>query len=169
MNADQPVNADQQDSAPQQLRPVRRTNPLIVVIVLVAAMAAYFVLIGFRGIFLLGQDRWTLKLLGGAVLVLPLIGIWVVVAEIRFGVASQRLAARLRADGLSPVAPALPRLPSGRPDRKAADNWFEQQRTVVEQAPEDWRGWFGLAQAYDLAGDRRRAREALRTAISKAS
>jgi Flp pilus assembly protein TadD len=39
---------------------------------------------------------------------------------------------------------------------------------VVERAPDDWRGWFRLAQAYDLAGDRKRAREALRTAIAKA-
>ncbi len=156
-----PVPADDQ--------PVRRTNPLIIVIVLVLAMAVYFVLIGYRASFLLGQGRWTLKLLGAAVLVLPLVGIWVVVAELRFGLASQRLAERLRADGISPAPPELPRLPSGRPDRSAADAWFERQRAVVERAPEDWRGWFGLAQAYDLAGDRRRARQALRTAISKAS
>ncbi|MDQ2836541.1 MAG: hypothetical protein M3Y42_17160 [Actinomycetota bacterium] len=148
--------------------PARRTNPLVVVIVLVAAMAVYFVLIGYRGIYLLGQGRWTLKLLGVAVLVLPLIGIWVVVAELRFGLASQRLAERLRGEGISPEPPELPRLASGRPDRAAADAWFERQRVLVEAAPDDWRGWFALAQAYDLAGDRRRGREALRTAIGKA-
>lgn len=150
--------------------PVRRkrTNPLLVVAVLVAAMAVYFGLIGYRGIYLLGQDRWILKALGLAVLVFPLIGIWVVIAELRFGLASQRLAMRLLAAGDATDVPTLPRLPSGRMDRKAADAWFEQQRSVVEQAPQDWRGWFRLAQAYDLAGDRRRAREALRTAIEKA-
>jgi Flp pilus assembly protein TadD len=35
----------------------------------------------------------------------------------------------------------------------------------VEQSPEDWRAWFRLAHAYDVAGDRGRAREAMRKAI----
>ena len=150
-------------------RPARKTNPLVMVIGLVIVLAIYFVLIGYRGIFLLGQDRWVLKLLGVAVLILPLIGIWVVVAELRFGLASQQLAERLIAEGETATPPEIPRLPSGRPDRKAADAVFERQRVVVEAAPADWRGWFRLAQAYDLAGDRRRAREALRTAIEKAA
>jgi cytochrome c-type biogenesis protein CcmH/NrfG len=92
----------------------------------------------------------------------------VVVAELRFGLASQRLERRLREAGEWAQVPELPRLASGRVDRRAADAWFDQQRVVVERAPEDWRGWFRLAQAYDLAGDRRRAREALRTAIDLA-
>jgi len=146
----------------------RRGNPLVVVAVLVLALAFYLVLIGYRGIYLLGQDRWVLKALGVAVLVLPVIGCWVVVAELRFGLASQRLEHRLRAAGEPVGVPELPRLPSGRLDRGAADAWFDRQRVVVERAPEDWRGWFRLAQAYDLAGDRRRARAALRTAIDKA-
>lgn len=154
-------------TAPRASR--RGSNPLVVVIVLVLALAAYFVLIGYRGIYLLGQGRWELKLLGLAVLILPLIGIWVVVAELRFGVASQRLAERLIAEGETATPPEIPRLPSGRPDRKAADAVFERQRAVVEADPENWRGWFRLAQAYDLAGDRRRGRQALRTAIEKSA
>jgi cytochrome c-type biogenesis protein CcmH/NrfG len=159
----------------ERTRPSRLTNPLVVVALLVAAIAVYLVLIGSRGLFLLGQDRWTLKLLGLAVLVLPLIGIWVVVAELRFGAASQRLAERLELPGEQgePGKPAelgeMPRSHSGPVDRATADAWFDQQRAIVEQAPEDWRRWFRLAQAYDLAGDRKRAREALRTAISKAA
>lgn len=145
----------------------RRGNPLAVVAVLVAALAFYFVLIGYRGLYLLGQDRWILKLLGAAVLVLPVIGCWVVAAELRFGLASQRLERRLREAGESTELPVLPRLASGRVDRGAADAWFDQQRAVVERAPQDWRAWFRLAQAYDLAGDRRRARAAMRTAIEK--
>jgi hypothetical protein len=153
---------------PDQRARARRTNPLVIVAVLVAAMAVYFVLIGWRGFYLLGQDKWTLKLLGAAVLVLPLIGIWVVIAELRFGFASQRLAEQMRSAGESMELPDLPRTRSGRVDRAAADAWFGQQRAAVERAPDDWHGWFRLAQAYDLAGDRKRAREALRTAITKA-
>jgi cytochrome c-type biogenesis protein CcmH/NrfG len=146
----------------------RHANPLVVVAILVAALAVYFVLIGYRGIYLLGQDRWTLMVLGVAVLVLPLIGVWVVVAELRFGLASQRLAVRMREAGESTELPELPRTRSGRVDRSEADAWFAQQRSRVEQEPHNWRGWFRLAQAYDLAGDRKRARGALRSAIERA-
>ena len=64
--------------------------------------------------------------------------------------------------------PELPRSPSGRVDRTAADELFDRRRVEVEAAPEDWRRWYRLAVAYDLAGDRRRARAAMRTAIARA-
>jgi hypothetical protein len=133
-----------------------------VVALLLIALAAYFALIGYRGIYLLGQDSVRLKVLGGAVLVLPLIGVWVVVAELRFGFATERLAVAYDED-----PPDLPRAASGRVDRAAADALFERCRVDVEAAPSDWRGWYRLAVAYDLAGDRRRARAAMRTAIER--
>jgi hypothetical protein len=131
---------------------------------LLFSLAAYFGLIGYRGIYLLGEGRVVLKVLGAAVLVLPLIGIWVVVAELRFGRSAQRLTDELgpNEDGLE-----IPRRPSGRVDRDAADAIFRSERAKVEAAPEDWRGWYRLAEAYDVAGDRRRARAALRAAIAK--
>jgi hypothetical protein len=137
-----------------------------VVVLLVLALAAYFVLIGYRGIYLLGLAEIQYKLLGVAVLVLPLVGIWVVVAELRFGLATQRLAAELNDEGADPE-PELPRLPSGRVDRRAADGLFEQRRQQLEADPGDWRRWYELARAYDLAGDRRRARSAMREAIER--
>jgi hypothetical protein len=140
-----------------------------VVVVLVFALAVYFGLIGYRGIYLIGQHSWTLRVFGVAVLIIPLIGVWVVVAEIRFGRATEQLAQTFSDDelALDPIRPELPRLPSGRIDRGAADELFEERRRVVEAAPERWQGWYRLAVAYDLAGDRRRAREAMRTAISR--
>jgi hypothetical protein len=141
-----------------------------VVVGLVAALAVYFVLIGIRGIYLLTQSAWTLRILGVAVLVLPLIGIWVVWAELRFGWATQRLATALDADPVDdePTAPELPKRPSGRIERAAADELFARRRADVQAAPDDWRRWYRLAVAYDLAGDRRRARAAMRDAIEKA-
>jgi hypothetical protein len=109
-----------------------------------------------------------LKVLGLAVLVLPLVGAWVVIAEVRFGLATQRLARRLDAEG-APPEPQLPRHPSGRVDRAAADELFVARRHAVEADPADWRQWYRLALAYDLAGDRRRARAAMRTAIDRES
>jgi hypothetical protein len=135
-----------------------------VVALLIVALAFYIVLIGYRGIYLVGQPRWTLKVLGAAVLVLPLIGVWVVIAEVRFGRAAQRLTDQL---GPSPDALDIPRRPSGRVDRAAADAIFAEQRALVQADPSDWRSWYHLAEAYDVAGDRRRAREAMRTAIER--
>jgi Flp pilus assembly protein TadD len=139
-----------------------------VVVVLVLALAAYFVIIGYRGVYLIGEHKLSLKVLGVAVLVLPLVGIWVVVAEIRFGQATQRLAEQLDAEDAAPEI-ELPRLPSGRVDRRAADAAFLERKAEVEADPGNWRGWYRLALAYDAAGDRKRAREAMRQAIEQAA
>ena len=143
-------------------------RPRVVVSVLVGALLFYFALIGYRGVFLVRQGGWTDRLLGGAVLVLPLIGVWVLVAELRFGHRAAQLTAELGEDDHPIQAPIdVPRRPSGRVDRRAADGVFERQRSRVEADPGDWRNWYRLAEAYDVAGDRRRAREALRTAIAR--
>jgi hypothetical protein len=138
------------------------------VLLLVIALAAYFALVGYRGVFLLGESSFVLKALGAAVLALPVVGLWLVGAEIRFGFATQRLAHRLDAEG-EPPEPEPPRRRSGRVDRHAADALFERRRHDVEDAPADWRRWYRLAVAYDVAGDRHRARAAMRTAIARES
>jgi Flp pilus assembly protein TadD len=61
----------------------------------------------------------------------------------------------------------LPRRPSGRIERAAADAAFTQYKEEAEAAPEDWRVWFRLSAAYDAAGDRKRARASMRTAIAR--
>jgi hypothetical protein len=133
------------------------------VALLLGALALYFALIGYRAIYLLGRSDATLKVLGAAVLVLPLIGIWMVVMEIRFGMATERLAHLVD----EPDDEPLPRTSAGRLDRVAADARFNLRRIEVEAEPGDWRRWYRLALAYDDAGDRRRARAAMRTAIER--
>lgn len=140
-------------------------NARRVVVLLLVALAAYFALIGYRGVYLLGEHSIGLKVLGVAVLVLPLVGGWVVAAELRFGLATQRLARRLDEDDAAP----LPRTPAGRVERAAADARFELRRRQLEADPDDWQRWYRLAEAYDDAGDRRRARAAMRTAIERAA
>jgi Flp pilus assembly protein TadD len=137
------------------------------VALLVAALVAYFGIIGYRGFYLLGQRSAELKVLGLAVLALPVVGAWVVIAELRFGRGTERLAARLDAEGAQ-SEPELPRTASGRVERRAADELFALRRAEVEQDPQNWRGWYRLALAYDLAGDRRRARSAMRSALDLA-
>lgn len=137
----------------------------LVVAVLVAAFVFYAVVIGWRGVLLVRDGRAVPVALGLAVLVLPLVTGWAVWREVRFGLATQRLGATLNDEGGLAVDD-LPRRPSGRVDRAAADAQFGGYREAVECDPQNWRAWYRLATAYDAAGDRRRARGAARTAIS---
>ncbi|MDM4762572.1 hypothetical protein QT381_06090 [Galbitalea sp. SE-J8] len=101
--------------------------------------------------------------IGVALLVLPLLGLWALVAELRFGIRTERLARRLDAEGGLPAA--LPARASGRPEREAADAAFGAFRDDAEQHPDSWRAWYRLGLAYDASGDRRRARWATREAL----
>ncbi|MEU4803363.1 tetratricopeptide repeat protein [Actinosynnema sp. NPDC023587] len=133
--------------------------------VITAALAVYFVLLGGRAVVLIGTGDPVGIGLGVGVLLLPLIGAWIAWSNLKFGFTTEKMARRLADEGALPDVSGLPRRPSGRVDREAADAWFEERRVEVEAAPEDWRRWFALAQAYDLAGDRGRARETMRKAI----
>jgi cytochrome c-type biogenesis protein CcmH/NrfG len=137
----------------------------VVVAVLVVLFAFYAITIGWRGVLLVRDGRAVAVVLGVGVLLLPLVAAWAVWREISFGLATGRLARVLDAEGGLAVDD-LPRRPSGRVDRAAADAAFEDFRTGVEQHPGDWRAWYRLATAYDAAGDRRRARAAARRAIA---
>jgi cytochrome c-type biogenesis protein CcmH/NrfG len=128
-----------------------------------ALVAVYLALVGWRGVLLVGEGAPATVVLGLAVIALPLVGAWAVWREIRFGLESEQMARQLEAEGGLPVDD-LPRRPSGRPDRAAADAAFVQRREAAQAAPDDWRSWFRLALAYDDAGDRRRARQTMRRA-----
>ena len=88
------------------------------------------------------------------------------IATLRAGFAHQKLARLIAADGMELDTSALPRRPSGRIQRDAADALFAAVRAEVEDDPDDWRRWYRLARAYDYAEDRRRAREAMKTAVT---
>jgi cytochrome c-type biogenesis protein CcmH/NrfG len=137
----------------------------VLIAVMCAAMLAYFVLIGRFAFAMIGSGRVAAVGLGLAVLVVPVIGLWAMIATLRAGFAHQRLARLIAEDGMELDTGALPRRPSGRIQRDAADGLFATVRTEVEDHPDDWRRWYRLARAYDYAGDRRRAREAMKTAL----
>jgi hypothetical protein len=135
------------------------------VAVLVVVLLFYAALIGVKGVALLAGGSLAGVLLGLAVLVLPVLAVLVAWREIEFGRRCARLAGELAAEGGLPPDD-LPRRPSGRVDRDAADEQFAQMRAAAEAAPEDWRSWFRLSLAYDAAGDRPRARQAARHALA---
>lgn len=140
-----------------------RTKTTIGVLVLV--LAFYAALIGVKGIQLLASGSRIGQALGVALLVMPLLGLYVVWREVDFGRRTEALARVLADEGGLPVDD-LPRRPSGRVRREAADGLFAEMREQTEAHPDDWRSWFRLALAYDAAGDRTRARAAARRAIS---
>jgi cytochrome c-type biogenesis protein CcmH/NrfG len=137
----------------------------LLIAVMCVALVTYFVLLGHLAVAMIASGRAAAVGLGLAVLIMPVIGLWAMITTLRAGFAHQKLARLIAADGMELDAGALPRRPSGRIQRDAADALFATVRTEVEDHPDDWRRWYRLARAYDYAGDRRRAREAMKTAV----
>jgi cytochrome c-type biogenesis protein CcmH/NrfG len=137
----------------------------LTVAVLVVVLVFYAVLVGAKGVALLGSGSAVGVVLGVALIVIPVVAGWLVWREIQFGRKSADLAAVLDSEEGLPVDD-LPRRPSGRVDRDAADAVFAGRRAETEADPENWRSWYRLGLAYDDAGDRTRARSAVRHAIA---
>ena len=104
--------------------------------------------------------------MGVALFILPLIAVWGIARELLFGRDAERLGRRLEAEGGMP-AEEVATYTSGRVVRSEADALFPQYRAAVEANPDDWRTWYRLGLVYDGAGDRRRARTAIREAIRR--
>ncbi|AKN17573.1 hypothetical protein B586_14895 [Mycobacterium haemophilum DSM 44634] len=137
----------------------------LLIAALCVAMLAYLVLLGRMAVAMIGSGRAVAVGLGLALLIMPVIGLWAMIATLRAGFAHQKLARLIAADGMELDTSALPRRPSGRIPREAADALFATVRAELEGDPDNWRRWYRLARAYDYAGDRRRAREAMKTAL----
>jgi len=134
-------------------------------IVMAVLLLLYLVLVTQLALRLIAIDDLISRALGIALIVLPLIGLWTLVAELVFGVRSQRLATLLATSGELPVD-ELPSRASGRPIRSAADAEFPRYKAEVEADPGSWKAWFRLGLAYDASGDRRRARRSIRRSIA---
>lgn len=130
-------------------------------------LMVYIVLIGVRAVAFIATGLAIGVAIGVALIVVAVIGALLLVLELRFGLRITRLGARLEREGATPDDVVEVR-PSGRPTRAAADALFPQYRAAVEAAPDDWRAWFRLGVVYDAAGDRKRARAAMRTALTHA-
>ncbi len=125
----------------------------------------YIALVGWRGVQLAQTGDPVAIGMAIALLVLPLVAVWALGREIWFGVRSERLGRRLESEGELPDDVVSLR-PSGRIERADGDAVFPKYREAVAAHPDDWRAWYRVGLAYDAAGDRRRARAAVRRAIS---
>lgn len=129
-----------------------------------AVLVLYLALVSQRAFLLLTTGDPVGVTMGVALFVLPLIAAWAIGRELWFGMRAESLGRRLEREGALPEEQLSVR-PSGRVDRDEAEALFPKYRDAVESAPEDWRAWYRLGLAYDGAGDRRRARSAVRQAI----
>lgn len=143
----------------------RALRTQLLIVFMCVALVVYFLLLGRIAWAFITSGSGAAVGLGIAILVMPLIGIWVMVATLQAGFAHQRLAQMAREKGMELDVSNLPRMPSGRIQRDTADALFETVRDELEQDPGNWIRWYRLARAYDYAGDRSRARDAMKKAV----
>ncbi len=129
-------------------------------------LALYIGLVGQRAVAFVATGVPIGIAIGVALFVVAAVGALLLVLEVRFGVRITRLGARLEREGGTPDDVVAVR-PSGRPTRQAADELFPRYKAAVESDPGDWRGWYRLGVVYDAAGDRKRARAAMREALAR--
>ena len=134
-------------------------------VVMTGLTVMYVFLLGEKGWVLLQQPHVIAKLMGGLILMFPVVAIWAIIRELVFGLKIEKLAKLLEDSGNWPRFNFELR-PSGRPTRESANLEFERVRALVEANESDWKLWFTLGLAYDAAGDRRRARVAMRKALA---
>lgn len=149
---------------------MKKVSPATRVKVLIAfmcvALLMYLAFLGRIAVLLIASGSVAAIGMGLALLIMPFLGLWAMIATLRDGFAHQRLSRLIAEDDMELDAGALPRRPSGRIERDAADALFHTVRAELDADPDNWRRWYRLARAYEFAGDRRRAREAMKTAVA---
>jgi hypothetical protein len=132
-----------------------------------ALLLLYVVLLANTGITLLATGVLIGQVMGVLILAFPVLAVWATIVELRFGLAAEKLVARIEAEGTWPDL-GIETRPSGRAIRSSADAAFAKWSALAEENENDFHSWFNLSLAYDACGDRRRARAAMRKAISLA-
>ncbi len=130
--------------------------------VMTALSALYLGLMLQRGVVLIADPNLLVKILGFALLLLPMFAFWAIAREIGFGLSSERLAKQIPQQSFDQLALEL--RPSGRATKESAERAFS---IVSDQLTKDetWQNWFLLGVTYEANGDRRRARSSIRKAI----
>jgi len=128
--------------------------------------ALYAYLLFGRAVVLVQDENPIAVVMGIAIFVFPVLAIWVLFVEIRFGI---RLAAigRLFSES-SMAAPEYSLRPSGRAEKESGQAVFEKLSKQIAEDEQNFLLWYLLADCYDKLGDRARARRAARKSISLA-
>ena len=129
-----------------------------------ALVVVYLVLVAERSVALMGSGDPIGIAIGSLMIYLPAVAFWGIAMELRFGLRIEKLGEVLKKENSWPQFPFVLR-PSGRPTKQSAQDVFDEFRQKVAADENNWRAWFALGLAYDAAGDRPRARKAMRQAI----
>ncbi len=113
-------------------------------------LAFYLAVVVLYAVRLITDPLPIVQAMGWALVVLPLLGVWALAVELRFGFRAEAITKRY----LSEHGPAV-------------TEEFDEAASRVREHPEQWTAWYLLALAYDAERDRRRARWALREAITR--
>jgi len=133
----------------------------------VAVAGLVSVAMGRVSLALLRSGRPALVAVGVVVPVLLVVSLVLAAAEIRLVLAGERLRRRLGKEGGLPFdPPGVQRLPSGGLPAEAAQAQLAVRDAEVQQARQDWRCWWRLAEACRDARDPGRGRKALRQAVA---
>jgi hypothetical protein len=133
-------------------------------IVMTGLLGVYLTLVGERSIALVNSPQPIAVAIGALMLFLPAVAAWGIFLELRFGLRIEKLGEILKKENAWPRFEFELR-PSGRPTRESAEAIFGKYQKLVENDESNWKVWFALGLAYDAAGDRARARKAMRSAI----
>ncbi|MEY4985481.1 MAG: hypothetical protein RLZZ359_367 [Actinomycetota bacterium] len=128
----------------------------------------YVAILGQHGLLLVSSGDPLQIVFGALILVFPVIAIFSIYREFKFGIAVEKLAKSLETKNEWPMF-SFELRPSGRPTKESARLEFERVRKLTEADPDNWKSWFALGLTYDAAGDRPRARAAMREAIRRSS
>ena len=133
-------------------------------VVMTALLVVYLALVGERSFALIGTNDTLAVAIGYLMLFIPAVALWGIFMELRFGLRIEKLGKVLESENAWPSFEFELR-PSGRPTKDSAQLVFQKFSQQVSQDESNWRNWFALGLAYDAAGDRPRARKAMRQAI----
>lgn len=142
-----------------------RNNAIFGIVTMSALLVLYFFLAGVKAVALIMSGDAIALAMGIALVILPIIGVWALVREIMFGYSATKLVDQLEAEGNLPDDLFV--VEGGkRPTHENVEAVFPKYQQAAETEPEEWRNWMRLSIVYDAAGDRKRARQATRQAIS---
>lgn len=136
-------------------------------IAVMTALAGLYLFFMFeRGLVLLADDNFLIKVFGLLLFVFPMVAAWGIWRELSFGFKSERLAKKIEPEVFEALEFEF--RPSGRPTKESSMRVFAKIKELTEQDPTLWQNWYLLALAYEGNGDRTRARKCVREAIALA-
>jgi hypothetical protein len=126
-----------------------------IALILTSILCVYLLFAALRGIDLLRVDDPAVQGLGIAVLILPIIGIILVIREIRFGKLSYTMGQL--------VTEAL--LPKNGLSEEEKQHYLDQIIEKTKTDLENWQYWYCVALGYDLTNERKLARESMQHSV----